>query len=98
MAIGKASMAKRCNGVRFFVSLSLAGICLFSATSLRAELVLTNYNASKPLKVMAVGDSITDDCAINGAWRLYLQPLLQANGYAFTNLGRWVSSPTPGFT
>src|SRR5262252_9790895 len=47
---------------------------------------------------MPVGDSITDDCSINGAWRLYLQPLLQTSGYAFTNLGRWVSAGTPTFT
>jgi len=60
--------------------------------------VLTNYTASRPLKVMASGDSITDDSSINGAWRSYLQPLLQKNGYTFTNLGRWLSSPTASFT
>ena len=60
--------------------------------------MLTNYTTSNPLKIMPVGDSITDDCSINGAWRLYLQPLLQTNGYAFTNLGRWLSSPTSTFT
>jgi lysophospholipase L1-like esterase len=65
---------------------------------LRADLVLTNYTAARPLRILPVGDSITDDCSINGAWRLYLQPLLQANGYAFTNLGRWVSSPSGSFT
>jgi lysophospholipase L1-like esterase len=68
------------------------------ATTLRGDLLLTNYTDSSPLKVMPVGDSITDDCAINGAWRLYLQPLLQTNGYAFTNLGRWTSSGTSTFT
>lgn len=71
---------------------------LLVPSTLHADLVLTNYTASNPLKIMPVGDSITDDCAINGAWRLYLQPLLQTNGYAFTNLGRWVSSPTASFT
>ena len=60
--------------------------------------MLTNYTASRPLKVMASGDSITDDSSINGAWRSYLQPLLQNNGYTFTNLGRWISSTTPTFT
>src|SRR6516162_6983008 len=64
----------------------------------RGDLLLTNYTASRPLKIMPVGDSITDDCAINGAWRLYLQPLLQTNGYAFTNFGRWLSFPSGGFT
>src|SRR5689334_23730942 len=69
-----------------------------AGSALRAELVLTNYTASHRLKVMASGDSITDDSSINGAWRSYLQPLLQTNGYAYTNLGRWVSTTTPTFT
>ena len=69
-----------------------------AGTALRADLVLTNYTASRPLKVMASGDSITDDSSINGAWRSYLQPLLQNNGYTFTNLGRWISTTTPTFT
>jgi hypothetical protein len=73
-------------------------VCMLTATTLRADLQLTNFTASSPLKIMPVGDSITDDCSINGAWRLYLQPLLQTNGYAFTNLGRWVSSAIPTFT
>jgi lysophospholipase L1-like esterase len=47
---------------------------------------------------MAVGDSITDDCSIPGAWRQYLQPLLESNGYAFTFVGRFSSSPTATFT
>jgi lysophospholipase L1-like esterase len=66
----------------------------------RAGLVLTNYTPANPLKIMAVGDSITDDCEANGAWRLYLQPLLQTNGYTnFLFTGRQSSSPVaPGFT
>ena len=71
---------------------------MFAATSLRADLLLTNYTASRPLKIMPVGDSITDDCALNGAWRIYLQPLLQSNGYSFTNVGRWTSTPATNFT
>lgn len=75
-------------------------ICLwlFAGTSLRGDLVLTNFNASTPLKVMAVGDSITDDCSINGAWRQYLQPLLETNGYPFTFLGRFNSTSSGTFT
>ena len=72
-------------------------LILVGATA-RGDLLLSDYTTSRPLKIMPVGDSITDDCSINGAWRLYLQPLLQTNGYAFTNLGRWVSSPTSTFT
>jgi len=67
-------------------------------TAAHGELVLTNFSATKPLKVMAVGDSITDDCVYNGAWRQYLQPLLEANGYAFTFVGRESSTPSGGFT
>jgi lysophospholipase L1-like esterase len=64
-----------------------------------AELVLTNFSASRPLKIMGIGDSITDDCSINGAWRLYLQPLLQTNGYPFTFVGRQSSAAVaPSFT
>jgi lysophospholipase L1-like esterase len=81
---------------RPYLWLGLAGA--LAGTALRADLVLTNYTASRPLKVMASGDSITDDSSINGAWRSYLQSLLQTNGYTFTNLGRWVSTTTPTFT
>ena len=83
---------------RFRPYLWLGLVCVLAGTAVRAELVLTNYTVSHPLKVMAVGDSITDDSSINGAWRSYLQPLLQNNGYTFTNLGRWISTRTPTFT
>ncbi len=73
-------------------------IFVLAAVTLKAELALTNYTPAHPLKIMPAGDSITDDCGINGAWRFYLQPLLQTNGYAFTNVGRWVSQATPTFT
>src|SRR6266536_1142024 len=56
------------------------------------------FNASKPMKIMPIGDSITDDCSINGAWRLYLQPMLETNGYPFTFVGRQISSPSGSFT
>jgi lysophospholipase L1-like esterase len=71
---------------------------LLAGTGLRAELVLANFSAATPLKVMAVGDSITDDCSINGAWRQYLQPLLETNGYPFTFLGRFSSTTSRTFT
>lgn len=83
---------------RFRPCLWLALLWTLAGTALRADLVLTNYTASRPLKVMASGDSITDDSSINGAWRSYLQPLLKSNGYTFTNLGRWLSTTTPTFT
>lgn len=70
----------------------------WSAPSGRAELFLTNFSAASPIKVMAVGDSITDDCVVNGAWRAYLQPLLETNGFAFTFIGRQSSTASGGFT
>jgi hypothetical protein len=38
----------------------------------RSELVLNSFTASKPMKIMPIGDSITDDCSLNGAWRSLL--------------------------
>jgi lysophospholipase L1-like esterase len=73
-------------------------VCALAAVTARAELTLTNYTAANPLKVMASGDSITDDSVTNGAWRGPLQILLVTNGYAFTNLGRWASVPRGAFT
>jgi lysophospholipase L1-like esterase len=69
-----------------------------AAVSLRADIVLSQYNAGSPLKVMAVGDSITDDCSVNGAWRKPLQPLLETNGFVFKFVGRLSSTPITGFT
>ncbi|HTL55829.1 MAG TPA: SGNH/GDSL hydrolase family protein [Candidatus Limnocylindrales bacterium] len=68
------------------------------ASTVRGELILTNFSATNLMKIMPVGDSITDDCSVNGAWRLYLQPLLESNHIAFTNTGRNVSAAATGFT
>ncbi|HWH71163.1 MAG TPA: GDSL-type esterase/lipase family protein, partial [Candidatus Sulfotelmatobacter sp.] len=78
--------------------LGLLSVVLGGAGPARAEIVLSEYGASRPLKIMAIGDSITDDCVYNGAWRLYLQPLLEANGYPFTFVGRQVSGTSGKFT
>jgi lysophospholipase L1-like esterase len=67
-------------------------------TTTHASLVLNNFSAANPIKIMAIGDSITDDCEVNGAWRLYLQPLLETNGYPFTFVGRNQSTPSGSFT
>jgi hypothetical protein len=74
----------------------MAGV--LAAVTAQAELVLTNYTAAQPLKILECGDSVTDDSVIDGAWRAYLEKLLVTNGYAFTNLGRWASIPYTGFT
>ena len=73
-------------------------LMLAMVTLARADLVLSDFSPAHPLKVMAVGDSITDDCVVNGAWRLYLQPLLETSGYAFTFVGRQSSSASGSFT
>src|ERR1017187_2955274 len=81
--------------------LALALFCLLlpgALMSARGELVLANFSAAKPVKIMAIGDSITDDCVFNGAWRQYLQPLLETNGYPFTFVGRVQSVPSGSFT
>lgn len=78
---------------------ALLGAALLAfQVSIRAELILADYSASKPVKIMAIGDSITDDCSINGAWRFYLQPLLETNGYPFRFVGRQASTPVRSFT
>jgi lysophospholipase L1-like esterase len=64
----------------------------------RGELVLANFSAANPIKAMFIGDSITDDCVFDGAWRKYLQPLLVTNGYPYLAQGRNLSFPTAGFS
>jgi lysophospholipase L1-like esterase len=82
--------------LRFALVLALI---LGSSAGGMAELVLTNFSKANPVKIMPIGDSITDDCEVNGAWRLYLQPLIETNGYPFTFVGRQRSSPVaPSFT
>jgi lysophospholipase L1-like esterase len=73
-------------------------LLLGTLMSARGELVLTNFNAANPVKIMAIGDSITDDCVFNGAWRQYLQTLLDASGYPFTFVGRNQSVSIGSFT
>jgi len=78
----------------------LCFLLLGTLTTARADLILTNYSLSQPFKILPVGDSITDDCEANGAWRRFLQPLLQTNVYTwFLFTGRQSSSAVvPTFT
>jgi len=66
--------------------------------SARGEFVLTNYVGTNLIKIMPVGDSITDDCVTNGAWRAPLQQWLDSGGLPFTNVGRLTSAAAAGFT
>jgi len=80
--------------LQFWLLILLLGVL----PSARSELVLNNFTIAKPIKIMPIGDSITDDCSVNGAWRLYLQPLLETNGFLFTFTGRQISTPIGSFT
>ena len=76
-------------------ALAIAGL------SVRGQIVLSNYSGANPVKIMPVGDSITDDCSVNGAWRQPLQALLETNAFPFTFVGRQSSTTNfsnPGFT
>jgi lysophospholipase L1-like esterase len=77
--------------------LSGLAVC-YAGAAAHGELVLGNFSMANPIKIMAIGDSITDDCSVNGAWRLYLQPLLDANGYPFVFVGRNQSTASGSFT
>jgi lysophospholipase L1-like esterase len=83
---------------RFSVVILVYLLILGGPAVARAELVLTNFSATNLLKIMAVGDSITDDCVTNGAWRAPLQPLLETNGIPYTNTGRLLSAAYTGFS
>ena len=45
----------------------LIGIMLAGLPPARGQLVLSNFSATNPIKIMFVGDSITDDCQTVGA-------------------------------
>jgi len=55
------------------------------------QLVLTNFSATHPINVMFVGDSITDDCQTDGAWRSDIQRILDTNNFPWRAVGRWAS-------
>jgi lysophospholipase L1-like esterase len=59
-----------------------------------ADIVLTNYSSTNQLKIMPIGDSITDDCSIGGAWRSPLNTLLVTNSYPYAYVGRQFSGGT----
>lgn len=73
-------------------------LVLVAVPTAHGELVLASFSATNLMKIMPVGDSITDDCVTNGAWRAPLQPLLETNGILFTNTGRLLSSGHVGFS
>jgi hypothetical protein len=76
--------------------LGLAWGMMFSALAARAELNQANYSPANPILIMPMGDSITDDCVTEGAWREPMQPLMDSNEVPFLFVGRENSSYTPG--
>lgn len=88
-------MKKQSHLLRYILTVVTVAVAGVTA---RGEIVLANYSADNPLKIMAIGDSITDDCVVQGAWRKPLQPLLDTNGFPFTFVGRQTSTASPGFT
>src|SRR5690242_4673750 len=75
-----------------------AMLTLAAALNSYGELQLSDYSVSNPIRIMPVGDSITDDCVLNGAWRKPLQTLLETNNFPFTFVGRQTSGANVGFT
>jgi lysophospholipase L1-like esterase len=84
--------------LRIFQQVLVYLLILGAGTAVRGELVLASFSATNTIKAMFIGDSITDDCVLDGAWRKPLQPLLVTNGYPYTALGRALSFPTAGFS
>ena len=59
----------------------------------RGQLVLRDFNAAHPVKIMYIGDSVTDDCVHVDAWRFYLELLLPTNSFPFASVGRQFLRP-----
>jgi hypothetical protein len=78
--------------VRVMLRHGLAWLMLFSAQAAWAGLNRANYSATNLMLVTPMGDSITDDCETEGAWREPLQPLLDSNNVPFNFVGRENSS------
>jgi lysophospholipase L1-like esterase len=77
----------------------LAGLALLAGRlPARGQLVLSDFSAAHPVKIMYIGDSVTDDCVHPNAWRFYLEQLLRTNNFPFASVGRQLSASTGGFT
>ena len=64
------------------MTLSLAGIMMFSSSASCEE-----KNVSEPIKIMAIGDSITDGYGVSGSYRKYLYSELTKKGYNIDMVG-----------
>jgi lysophospholipase L1-like esterase len=73
-----------------------AWLLMFITVAAQASLNVTNFSSTNVIQIMPMGDSITDDCEVQGAWREPLQPLFDSNGIQFNFVGRENSSFTVG--
>jgi lysophospholipase L1-like esterase len=58
----------------------------------RAGIVITDFTGTNVIRILPAGDSITDDCEVEGAWRRPLEPLLDSNNIPFIFIGRNAST------
>ncbi len=92
------SRATRTNWIAEFIIPLLACLLLIGPAA-RAGIVITDFTGTNVIRILPEGDSITDDCEVEGAWRRPLEPLLDSNNIPFTFVGRNNSSPVqPYFT
>jgi len=81
-----------------FVCLVIGLVMLAGWLPARGQIVIDDFSPAHPVKIMYVGDSVTDDCVHSNAWRFYLEQILRTNSFPFVAVGRQVSPPFPGFT
>ncbi|MGA2751367.1 MAG: GDSL-type esterase/lipase family protein [Verrucomicrobiota bacterium] len=88
----------RTNSIAELVRPLLACLLLIGPAA-RAGIVITNFTGTNVIRILPAGDSITDDCEVEGAWRRPLEPLLDSNHIPFIFIGRNVSTAVqPYFT
>jgi lysophospholipase L1-like esterase len=86
----------RTSAAAYLVRPLLACLLLIGLAA-RAGIVITNFSSTNVIRILPAGDSITDDCEVEGAWRRPLEPLLDSNGIPFTFIGRNASTPNPPY-
>lgn len=62
------------------------------------QLVVDNFSRAHPIKIMYIGDSVTDSCVHSNSWRIYLEQILGTNDFPFAAVGRQASPPFVNFT
>src|SRR5580704_4407445 len=77
----------------------IAGLMTLAAPQAACgQLVVDDFSPAHPIKVMYIGDSVTDTCAHSNSWRIYLEQILATNSFPFSAVGRYASPPFPNFT